>query len=537
MPAAADMLEKIAGGIAVEGMESLAPVLVDAMVPVRGPAARRLASPWSWSPRSVRARAHDLAATNEEFLAAAWSTASDGGAAPLDLSRPRRVPPPWTPANFATLADTRAAALAPRVSWWSVTSLGRTRSCCRRSTAIRCDAREPRGYQGDVAEMMEFIGSRVQDELARGGRHRRARPGPAPRRALPRRRHPLRTGWTRWSSHRSRGIIEITTARRRPRLRRSTGCKLGLLTEADLLGRSSAYAAKRGTRSWPRGGATPSTPCSWPRATSWCTSSTESPVRRADPAQGRHRRRATRAMREYMVLEYAPSKRGAPGDRLFVPTDQLDQVTRYVGGETPALSKMGGADWSSTKSKARKAVKEIAGELIRLYSARMASRGHAFQQGHALAARAGGGVPVRRDPRPADHHQRGQGGHGARDPDGPAGLRRRRLRQDGDRRPGRVQGRAGRQAGGRAGAHHAAGPPAPRDVHRAVLRLPGAGALALPVPDRQGGQGRHRGAEERVGGRRGRHPPAAVQGGRSSRTWGWWSSTRSSASASSTRKR
>ncbi len=83
-------------------------------------------------------------------------------------------------------------------------------------------------------------------------------------------------------------------------------------------------------------------------------------------------------VREYLVLEYAPSKRGAPGDRLFVPTDQLDQVTRYVGGDTPVLSKMGGADWASTKSKARKAVKEIAGELIRLYSARMASRGHAF---------------------------------------------------------------------------------------------------------------------------------------------------------------
>ena len=87
---------------------------------------------------------------------------------------------------------------------------------------------------------------------------------------------------------------------------------------------------------------------------------------------------AATGVREYLVLEYAPSKRGAPGDRLFVPTDQLDQVTRYVGGDTPALSKMGGADWASTKSKARKAVKEIAGELIRLYSARMASRGYAF---------------------------------------------------------------------------------------------------------------------------------------------------------------
>ncbi|MDA2975614.1 MAG: transcription-repair coupling factor, partial [Actinomycetota bacterium] len=82
--------------------------------------------------------------------------------------------------------------------------------------------------------------------------------------------------------------------------------------------------------------------------------------------------------REYLVVEYAASKRGHPGDRLFVPTDQLDQVSKYVGGETPTLSKMGGADWNKAKSRARKAVKEIAGELIRLYAARQAAPGFQF---------------------------------------------------------------------------------------------------------------------------------------------------------------
>ncbi len=82
--------------------------------------------------------------------------------------------------------------------------------------------------------------------------------------------------------------------------------------------------------------------------------------------------------REYLVIEYAPSKKGQPGDRLWCPTDQLDQVTRYVGGESPALNRMGGSDWAKTKGRARKAVKEIAGELIRLYSARMATPGYAF---------------------------------------------------------------------------------------------------------------------------------------------------------------
>ena len=84
------------------------------------------------------------------------------------------------------------------------------------------------------------------------------------------------------------------------------------------------------------------------------------------------------ATREYLVIEYAPSKRGQPGDRLFVPTDQLDQVTKYVGGEEPTLNKMGGSDWTKTKSRAKRYVKQIAADLIRLYSARQATKGHAF---------------------------------------------------------------------------------------------------------------------------------------------------------------
>ena len=84
------------------------------------------------------------------------------------------------------------------------------------------------------------------------------------------------------------------------------------------------------------------------------------------------------ARREYLVIEYAASKRGQPGDRLFVPMESLDQLSRYVGGELPAISKLGGSDWANTKRKARKAVREIAGELVRLYAARQASPGHAF---------------------------------------------------------------------------------------------------------------------------------------------------------------
>ena len=84
------------------------------------------------------------------------------------------------------------------------------------------------------------------------------------------------------------------------------------------------------------------------------------------------------ARREYLVIEYAPGKRGAAGDRLYVPMESLGQLSRYVGGESPTLSKMGGADWQNTKRKARKAVREIATELVQLYAKRQAAPGRAF---------------------------------------------------------------------------------------------------------------------------------------------------------------
>ncbi len=84
------------------------------------------------------------------------------------------------------------------------------------------------------------------------------------------------------------------------------------------------------------------------------------------------------ATREYLVLEYGASKKGSPPDKLYVPTDQLDQVTRYVGGDMPSLDRLGGGDWAKRKGRARKAVREIAAELIKLYAARQASRGHRF---------------------------------------------------------------------------------------------------------------------------------------------------------------
>ncbi|MGE0028130.1 MAG: transcription-repair coupling factor [Thermoleophilia bacterium] len=78
--------------------------------------------------------------------------------------------------------------------------------------------------------------------------------------------------------------------------------------------------------------------------------------------------------RDYLALAFAD------GDRLYVPHDQLDRVTRYVGadGSAPPLSKLGGKAWDRMKSRARAAVREMAGELIALYEARAAAVGFAF---------------------------------------------------------------------------------------------------------------------------------------------------------------
>jgi transcription-repair coupling factor (superfamily II helicase) len=78
------------------------------------------------------------------------------------------------------------------------------------------------------------------------------------------------------------------------------------------------------------------------------------------------------AERDYLVLEYAE------GDRLFVPSDQVGMVAKYLGGDAPRLHRMGGTDWARATSRVKRAVRDMAGELVRLYSVRMAVPGHAF---------------------------------------------------------------------------------------------------------------------------------------------------------------
>jgi transcription-repair coupling factor (superfamily II helicase) len=76
--------------------------------------------------------------------------------------------------------------------------------------------------------------------------------------------------------------------------------------------------------------------------------------------------------RDYLELSFAG------GDRIFVPVEQIQRVSRYSGGERPALSKLGGTDWLRTKQRVRRAVDDLAEELLALYASRAEAQGHAF---------------------------------------------------------------------------------------------------------------------------------------------------------------
>jgi transcription-repair coupling factor (superfamily II helicase) len=78
------------------------------------------------------------------------------------------------------------------------------------------------------------------------------------------------------------------------------------------------------------------------------------------------------ATRDYLLLEY----RGA--DKLYLPTDQIELLTPYTGGDSPAVSRLGGSEWQKARSKARAAVHEVAEELVALYRRRLEVTGHAF---------------------------------------------------------------------------------------------------------------------------------------------------------------
>ncbi len=348
-PELGELLEPISLGEAVDGMEALAPVLVDelALVVHELPAGAHVVV---CDPERVRTRAADLVRTSQEFLEASWAVAAGGGKSPVDLAA----------ASLRNIADVQAEAAELGLPWWGISALTDA------DTTASGFAESP-AYRGDTESALADLKAWTRDGWrvalvfdGHGSAERaveRLMAADIPARLVA-------------EAAVDAGVVDVTTGCLLGGLVASD-LKLALLTEADLTGQRGSLTKD--------------------------TSRLPSRRRNAiDPIQlaagdfvvheqhgvGRYvemvRRTINGGEREYLIIEYAPAKRGQPGDRLFVPTDSLDQVTKYVGGESPSLNRLGGADWAKTKGRARKAVREIAAALIRLYSARMATKGHQF---------------------------------------------------------------------------------------------------------------------------------------------------------------
>ncbi len=355
-PHLAELADKIAAGIPVEGMESLAPVLADEMaVPlalVRGPARVVVIEP-----ERVRRRAHDVVRTAQEFLAASWHNATVGNAVPIDLSA----------ASYLALDDLADLARERGDAWWQVTTLATDAELDGpRDARLRVAASPAEEYRGDVARAISDLrawtgaGSAVAVVAAGGGSVARLVEELAGA-GIPVEQAGLDQPPRKAVATVARGGLEHGFT--------VPGIGLAVLTETDIAGQRSSTKDMRRLPSRRR------------RSVDPLTLTAGDFVVHEQHGVGRYvdmvHRTVAGADREYLVVEYA-GKRGQPADVLYVPMDQLDLVTRYVGGEAPSLHRLGGADWQKAKGRARKAVKEIAGELIRLYAARQASPGYAF---------------------------------------------------------------------------------------------------------------------------------------------------------------
>jgi transcription-repair coupling factor (superfamily II helicase) len=363
-PELAELLDKIAEGIAVEGMESLAPVLVDDMellLDVLPAGAMAVVC----DPERVRTRAADLVATSREFLEASWAASAGGGEAPIDLGA----------ASLWSIADVRDHARELGMQWWSVSPFAADETYEGRMVGPELDAgetlrlgmRPPEVYRGDTARAL----ADTKGWLAEGWRavfvtegH-----GPAARMVEVLGGEGIAARLDVELGALAPSVVHVATGSLEHGFL-DAGLKLAVLTETDLSGQRSSTKDMGRMPSRRRKTIDPLTLVGG----DYIVHEQHGVGRYVEMVQ----RTVQGATREYLVVEYAPAKRGQPGDRLFVPTDQLEQVTKYVGGEAPSMHRLGGADWTKTKARAKKAVKEIAGDLIRLYSARMAAPGHTF---------------------------------------------------------------------------------------------------------------------------------------------------------------
>ena len=358
LPGVRDLLLRIADGIAADGMESLSPVLVDGMEQVADvlPAGARFLVV---DPEKARARSEELVATTDEFLAAAWSSAAAGGGLPIDVGA----------ASFVPLSEAKGHAREGGRAWFTLAAFGLDADLDLTTSGTSTHP----GYSGKPADAAKDLERRRADGWSVLATM--AGPGGA--------RHAAENlrgeGMAAVFAERLEGPVEpgeaVVTVGPFAEGLVAEDLKLVLASERDLTGKSGARRGEE--RRMPSRRRNVVDPLQL-RPGDHVVHAHHGVGRFVEMTSRTVGTGAKRTTREYLVIEYAASKKGQPGDRLYVPSDQLDQVTKYVGGEEPSVNRMGGADWAKTKSKARKAIREIADELVRLYSARQSAPGHAF---------------------------------------------------------------------------------------------------------------------------------------------------------------
>jgi transcription-repair coupling factor (superfamily II helicase) len=354
-----DMLARLAEGIPVDGMEALLPVLRPDDVALLTDQLADGTPVLVCDPEKVRTRAADLIKTGREFLEASWSVAAVGGDSPIDVEQ-------LGGSGFRELDEVQIAARQTGHPCWTLSQLSD-------ESAVELDIRaapSARGHQRDIEEIFAMLRAHVST----GGVAAVVAPGTGTAHRVVEQLAESDTPATMLEpgAEPKPGVVGVLKGPLHDGLIvGGVPAALVIITETDLTGNrvtatdGKRLAAKRRNTVDP------------------LALTAGDLVVHDQHGIGRFVEMTERtvggARREYLVLEYASSKRGQNGtDKLYVPMDSLDQLSRYVGGQAPALSRLGGSDWVNTKTKARKAVREIAGELVSLYAKRQASAGHAF---------------------------------------------------------------------------------------------------------------------------------------------------------------
>ncbi|MGI9001916.1 MAG: transcription-repair coupling factor [Pseudonocardia sp.] len=348
-----ELLEHLAEGIPAEGMESLIPALVGGELELLTDLLPATTLVLLADPERIRTRSADLVRTGQEFLEASWFAAGTGGEAPLDVGA----------SAYRDLDGVLAHATA---TGHPVLTLSPLRS--GRDDALAPAVHEVESYRGDIdralVDLRAHFAAGGTAVLVVGGQ------GTAQRSLEQLREADVPATLVGELTEVPRtGLVTVTCGRLTEGFT-AMSSGLAVLSEADLTGNRVGSGESRKLASRRR------------NTVDLVTLTPGDFVVHAQHGVGRfvemRERTVGGATREYLVLEYASSKRGQPSDRLFVPTDSLDEISRYVGGEVPTLNKLGGGDWAKTKGRARKAVRQIAAQLVQLYAARQSAPGHAF---------------------------------------------------------------------------------------------------------------------------------------------------------------